>query len=483
LFEGRKYIIVIVGAISGNLTILDADSPEAAEYYKREFERRGLKPWVVSTNRGLHFYWLSDVELSNVPKPSFMQITNQDAEIIARVKYVLAPPSVHPSGVIYTWAYRDGPKPPRIPVSELEGWLPVSPYKKSRRKPNPLPVTDDPFSCLSNANREFIHRGAQEGTRNNRLFSAACDLQANGFSLYEAREILLGAGVGCGLEKKEILSTLNSAYSKEREPARKPEDAGVRRVPPFVRAALWARDHTWKRMEWTVNFPDGTWRRYAVTAQTARAVFGACIHRAECDYSDVFRATTREVAELADVNRDTANRALQCLVGHGYLNRCGYAEFSHAGLYAFTREVLQDGDSNTITGSQSTVPFLQQGKHPYLTHDVWHRSAMAKSGKDIYLCLLESPIPLTQSDIATKIDPSSSTVSRRLRKLKQFGMVDQDDKVRWDTIILMPESLDNVARACGTLGAGQRRRDIHMQQRAIDVTVAILRRMGKATPG
>lgn len=67
LFDNRAGVMVIAGSISRCLTILDADTVEAANYHQAQFAERKLSPWIVQSARGFHFWWLSaDGELANI---------------------------------------------------------------------------------------------------------------------------------------------------------------------------------------------------------------------------------------------------------------------------------------------------------------------------------------------------------------------------------------------------------------------------------
>ena len=336
LFDNRAGIFVIVGRISRNLTVLDCETEREADYHAREFERRGLKVWRVTTARGGHLWWLSaDGELANVRKDKF---PNGRAELWGNTHYCLCPPSVHPTGVIYDWEFRDGELPPSIPIAALD-WLPVELRFKVRRKVERREA--DPLDCLSKSSRDFIAHGATSGDRNNRLFKAACDMAGNEFDYQAAYAMLAPVAQRCGLESRAIRDTIKSAFSKPRTPSKQSRPTPP--LPTWMRAAQWAERHQWRRMNAVVERVSRKTRqpikaRYAVTAETARKVFNACCERARRDNGDVFRASTREVAELANMGRDTAYNALRCLIHAGVLVPCGRSDMQ-AGLYAFGKVV------------------------------------------------------------------------------------------------------------------------------------------------
>ncbi len=86
LFDNRAGLFVMVGRISRNLTILDCETEDEADYHAREFAKRGLCPWRVATARGGHFWWLSaEGELANVPQKNFLAFNRSCAGAISIV--------------------------------------------------------------------------------------------------------------------------------------------------------------------------------------------------------------------------------------------------------------------------------------------------------------------------------------------------------------------------------------------------------------
>lgn len=108
-----------------------------------------------------------------------------------------------------------------IPAADLAQtiaeWLPDAPEDgNAHRETSPRTKAE---ARLSWKTRQFIEHGADSGTRNERLFTAACDLAGNGYNEREAGEMLLSAAVESGLARREVERTIQSAYSKERSPA------------------------------------------------------------------------------------------------------------------------------------------------------------------------------------------------------------------------------------------------------------------------
>jgi len=91
-----------IGVIAGwnNLTIIDFDEFDIYEKWGKWCRNVGGKPLrvlktsrIVCSSRGMHIYLFTKKRTENMKFPGI--------DIIAQHKYVLAPPSVHPSGIKY----------------------------------------------------------------------------------------------------------------------------------------------------------------------------------------------------------------------------------------------------------------------------------------------------------------------------------------------------------------------------------------------
>lgn len=84
---------VITGAVSGNLVVMDLDSLQTVSKFEFEFPDL-LNTYTVASNRGKHIYWY----VENLPPTT----KTEGYELRANGCYVVAPPSVHPSGKSYS---------------------------------------------------------------------------------------------------------------------------------------------------------------------------------------------------------------------------------------------------------------------------------------------------------------------------------------------------------------------------------------------
>lgn len=101
-------IAVVCGRISENLVVVDFDEPKA---YKKLFSGIDRETLVVKTSRGLHVYFKTDypVHSFKVDIPSLGRI-----DLKGEGGYVLAPPSIHPSGKAYEFISQ-------MPIKHWEG--------------------------------------------------------------------------------------------------------------------------------------------------------------------------------------------------------------------------------------------------------------------------------------------------------------------------------------------------------------------------
>lgn len=131
------------------------------------------------------------------------------------------PPSIHPGGAPYELHNADRPAlafdgPALIRICQV--WDELQDDSNPSEPITAKPPTDGRGS-LSRQTQDFINYGAGPGTRNNRLFIAACDLNGCGYSQSEAESMLLHVAVSSGLKKSEALASIKSAYTQARTPA------------------------------------------------------------------------------------------------------------------------------------------------------------------------------------------------------------------------------------------------------------------------
>lgn len=429
LFAGECNVAVMCGITSNNLFVLDCESIEIFHYHLQQMIDRKLPIWAVKTARGGHIYLCAENgEVHNIELGILT-----DTEVKARNGYVLAPPSIHPSGVAYTWVVRQGDAPPIVDVNDID-WL-------KNRQGEKVSLTYDapsnsktgdwsmcvvsPASNLAKDTKDYLHTGGHltEGSRNNRLFKAACDLSGNKYGQGEAEHILTPIALMSGLTNYEVQATIKSAYSRQRTPS-KTTQAPLRQSWKY--ALLWATQRKWDNR----------------TAGSDRALFIALIERARVssNENDVFRASIRELSELSRLGTTTIQRGLTRLQEMQIIFNAGYDNTSQASLWRFSNKILSVAKQIELNlNTVSIPPYWLRYSESVFNSDIVERGALGHSVLFVYEFMRTLHYPMMPSDIAEALDISLNQVNYALRKLKEHELVQRLDKGWYLLKMTLPE--------------------------------------------
>jgi hypothetical protein len=448
LFAGECNLAVMCGRTSGNLFVIDCESAESLAYHISQIRERRIPLWAVQTARGGHIYLrAADGEVQNI-EPGVLP----EAEIKGCNGYVLAPPSVHPSGVVYQWLAREGDEPPTVNSQKID-WL-MDPKQKrialqttavtAAKKGGWKQPVISPLSNLSRQTREFIQQGhsISQGERNNRLFKAACDLCGNHYPLDEAHALLAPSAIMCGLPTLEIDRTIQSAYSRKRNPARPAaaisENRSVQRS--WYHALLWVTRHNWKKST-------GTSERSLALALIERA-------RVSMNETGIFRASIRELAQLARLGTTTVQRTLTRLQDY-FIVSCGYDSGSQAALWSFQKEVLLSGQRAELNlNTVALPPHWIRYSESLFNSDLVERMALGHGAVFVYQFLLTLDAPMMPSEIAESLGVTLNQVNYSLRKLKLHALVVRHPTGWYPAGVTLAQMEESFAAAAG---AGERR--------------------------
>ena len=343
LFRYRANLAVMVGRTSGNLFVIDCETPAEFERQRATLRSIGVTAWAVRTGGGGgHLYLRSaDGELANLTLTKAQSLGLGDCEVRGCRCYVLAPPSVHPdTGVFYEWLARDGDGPPVVPLAALD-WLPLALAAARGTAGAPHQQTQEPGESVASASyaetafAEEVERvgGAPEGTRNDTLNRAAFALgqlvAVGALDENEVWDALFDAALDAGLSKGETARTIDSGLT-----------AGMAKprgnVPQRPRTATADQLRAWVSAQ--------TWHGKAGASR--RAVALALAERARTARNGTWRASEREVATLARVARRTARKALVYLTEVGAIARAGEDATSSATLWKLGATVSKpDGEA------------------------------------------------------------------------------------------------------------------------------------------
>lgn len=457
LFSGQCNIGVMCGRTSRNLFVIDCESPASLHYHIAQMQKRNIPLWVAETQRGGHIYLLcADGEVTNIPTGIL-----PDAEIKGSNGYVLAPPSVHPSRKRYTWIHQDGSEPPTVSITQLDWLYDTFNNRITLEAHQSKPITNirpqkRPYSPLSRRTRNYILNGhtISEGSRNNELFSASCDMAGNNFSQADVFNTLFPPAHTSGLSTHEIQATIQSAFSQPRTPA-KPQSSQSSTNDDWQWAILFADHHQWQGR----------------TATSQRAIFTALIHRAKVSSNEdgLFRGSIREIALLARKGTGTVQRILKDFQSsnHPYIIKCGYDRTSNATLWKFPEHLIQTAKQLNIDTLKESPQWLSSSVSVLSLPDSVERSGLGYNGLLVYRAMVDYGKAILPKALSEWVDLAPHQVKYALKKLQKHELVYRTDE-GWCAHVYDDEALDmKVQQKKNIIGKGQRRAQRFAKERSI----------------
>ena len=185
----RANVGIVTGTISG-IIVLDVDGPEG----RASLEGKDLPPTTCTTtgSGGAHYIFKHPGgEVRNFAR----RLPGLDLR--GDGGYIVAPPSVHPSGGIYEWGLSPEMESPRPVPVWLKDLLGVKAHNNGTKI--------DPAKVLA---------GIPEGSRDTELFKYAASLRARGMKREEAEILVLQAAAACSppFPREEALAKIESAW-------------------------------------------------------------------------------------------------------------------------------------------------------------------------------------------------------------------------------------------------------------------------------
>ena len=197
-FPGAN-IGIVTGAVSG-LVVLDEDGPEAQEALRG----RALPPTpTVRTGKGYHRYFAHPGR----PVPNAVRIL-PGLDVRGDGGYVMAPPSLHPSGRRYEWV--DGLSPWDVPLAPLPRWVLELLARGAATQPKRVPTGEW---------TRLLLEGVREGARNTTAARLAGYLLRRGVEAEVAAALLLAWNAQANkppLPEREIVQVVASIDRAER---------------------------------------------------------------------------------------------------------------------------------------------------------------------------------------------------------------------------------------------------------------------------
>lgn len=180
-WEKEQYNIALITGVISGIAVVDFDSIDAYKNIRSKLPAT----WTVKTSRGMHLYYKINTPVASRKTPHF--------DLKAEGGIVIAPPSLHPSGIRYTWLY-----PPRsVRLAELPDWI-------KNEGSAAIPARD-------------IFSGVKEGQRNVSLAKLTGIWIKSGMSYEEV--------ISCArmwnqlnsppLDEQELIRTVNSIWKRD----------------------------------------------------------------------------------------------------------------------------------------------------------------------------------------------------------------------------------------------------------------------------
>lgn len=209
---------IVTGAQSG-LWVLDIDAHHGGDIeLEALIQQYGLLPDTVIANTGgggQHYLFVHTG-----------QTIKNRAHIAPGIDvrgdggYIVAPPSLHQSGVFYDWQI----SPDDLVLATAPDWLLNLVLRPAATGPQSTAPTNGTHGQLPRRTLQYLFSGAPHGMRNDELYAAAQQFKAAGYSQAEAETKLWPRAQQDGLSDHEIKRTIDSAYQSiyVSGPAQKP---------------------------------------------------------------------------------------------------------------------------------------------------------------------------------------------------------------------------------------------------------------------
>jgi hypothetical protein len=214
---GDSNVGIVTGDVSG-IFVLDIDGPQGAMTMGALEREHGDLPTsvIAKTGNGWHHYYRlpAGYEIRNLSGQAVDGTELPGIDVRGNGGYVVAPPSIHPSGKPYYWLNA----PEEVAIAEAPAWL----LKLVAQPVATLDFNDAAdvgnTAYLDAALRSELATLAQavNGTRNHQLNRSAFalgQLVNDGLNEAEARTKLEAVALAIGLEREEITRTIDSGIA------------------------------------------------------------------------------------------------------------------------------------------------------------------------------------------------------------------------------------------------------------------------------
>ena len=411
----------------GYLALLDCDSGDALDMARALVHSQlGADPLVSLSARGGHI-WL------RTPWP-LKSARWAGGELRGYRAYVVAPGSVHPSGILYRWA-NDGAE-----ILRCDKPLPGVPWAYVERDQIPRLA-----AAIMRGDERVIKRYA---TRSEVDWALILSLTNAGASFERIRACYIASKHEKHLDpsRRDFERRLMAEYLRAKDEAHRADYVAAREMASRVKA--WAL---------SAAFAGVTPR----TREVDRRVLLAHCDRAIKAGKSEWHMSRRDIEQAAQVNHMTASRATQRLIKAGLIVRRRGNAGQYAQSYGWGRAVSPIDHLHTPGGS--VCKWATGETADYATHSAFEHRGLGRHAARIFETLARQG-EATAKQLVALSGCSRPTVYRYLKLMLKLQLVGHDPsrRVWW----ACPEMLDGIARYLETHHIPARRRARIERERA-----------------
>lgn len=425
LFENHEGNIAIVcGGVSGNLCVFDAETPELFQAGLDFVTKVSSRSFVhaVQTARGGHIYFVTKRPIRTIGKRN-----GCDYEIRSTGSYVMAPPSIHPSGTQYEQLH-------------TASYLPMLDEWPGLARSNGVDFEELPRP--SRKAWDIMSGKASYPSRSEADHALILSLHLSGFTLREIEAKIMSSRCPSKLrsvsERRRLLE-IERSISKSNSPA----DAIALQKQLILQVLDEANCHAWSGR----------------TGNGDRLVLHAHIAIAKRAGRMEYCASERELSNFSTVSRDTVRLANERLIAAGWISR---APTSSKGTF-----ILKICETRPLTPlRQSTLtPLCLSGRVSQLGVTALKGAAevggVGRTAAHLWEHLGDGPRKAV--DLARVTGKCLPTVFRALKKLSGVGAARRGLVAgEWEAVAETDWNL--VAIQLDVRHKSARRKHIHLQQ-------------------
>ena len=413
-----------VGDDWGYLALLDCDSQDALDMARALVKATlGADPLTSLSARGGHI-WL------RTPQP-VKPARWAGGELRGYRSYVVAPGSVHPSGILYRWA-NDGAE-----ILRCDG-LPGIPWQYVQRDKLPRLA-----AAIMRADERILKRYP---TRSEIDWALILSLTNAGASFERVRALYLASKHEKHLDpnRRDFDKRLLAEYLRAKDEAHRADYTQARELAERVKA--WALSAAFA----------GTSPR---TRETDRRVLVAHAERASKAGKHEWHLSQRDVEQAAQVSAPTARIATRRLIKASWLVRKRGFVGEYAQTYGWGRAVPTFTHLHTLAGS--VCKWESEGTPDYAAHPAFEQQGLGRYAGRVFQALAELGEAHARQ-VAERAGCARRTTYRWLCRMLKLQLVGHDGWRWW----ACPERLDDVARYLETHHIPARRRARIERERA-----------------